>query len=450
MLTVSYTGLVNGDLAPATAATATTTATSSSAVGLYAITASGAADANYTITYAGGTLSVGAVDLLITADNKSKAYGASLPVLTVSYTGLVNGDLAPATAATATTTATSSSAVGLYAITASGAADANYTITYAGGTLSVGAVDLLITADNKSKAYGASLPVLTVSYTGLVNGDLAPATAATATTTATSSSAVGLYAITASGAADANYTITYAGGTLSVGAVDLLITADNKSKAYGASLPVLTVSYTGLVNGDLAPATAATATTTATSSSAVGLYAITASGAADANYTITYAGGTLSVGAVDLLITADNKSKAYGASLPVLTVSYTGLVNGDLAPATAATATTTATSSSAVGLYAITASGAADANYTITYAGGTLSVGAVDLLITADNKSKAYGASLPVLTVSYTGLVNGDLAPATAATATTTATSSSAVGLTPSPLRGLPMPTIPSPMPGAP
>ncbi|MBP6180605.1 MBG domain-containing protein, partial [Flavobacterium sp.] len=204
--------------------------------------------------------------LLITAENKTKAYGAELPTLTVSYTGLVNDDLAPFTVPTISTTATPSSSFGTYPITASGAIDANYDITYAAGTLSVTAVPLLITAENKTKAYGAELPTLTVSYTGLVNDDLAPFTVPTISTTATASSFFGTYPITALGAIDANYDITYAAGTLSVTAVPLLITTENKTKAYGAELPTLTVSYTGLVNDDLAPFTVPTISTTATAS----------------------------------------------------------------------------------------------------------------------------------------------------------------------------------------
>ena len=115
----------------------TTTGTANSAVGSYPITASGAADANYTITYVPGTLAVNPVGLTITADNQSKAYGAALPALTVSYSGWVNGDTASSltTPPVVTTTGTASSAVGTYSITASGAADANYTITYVAGTL---------------------------------------------------------------------------------------------------------------------------------------------------------------------------------------------------------------------------------------------------------------------------------------------------------------------------
>ena len=63
-----------------------------------------------------------------------------------------------------------------------------------------------------------------------------------------------------------------------------------------------------------------------------------------------------------------------------------------------------------VGSYAITASGAVDANYTISYVAGTLTVTPVALTITANNASKLYGAALPTLSATYSGFVNGDSA----------------------------------------
>ena len=88
------------------------------------------------------------------------------------------------------------------------------------------------------------------------------------------------------------------------------------------------------------------------------------------------------------MITAEDKTKAYGAALPSLTVTYTGLVNGNAAPATLPSITTTATTSSPFGTYPITALGATDPNYTISYIAGTLSVtpATVSPVITANNK----------------------------------------------------------------
>src|SRR6185503_15482578 len=107
-----------------------------------------------------------------------------------------------------------------------------------------------------------------------------------------------------------------------------------------------------------------------------GTYPITASGAVSANYTIGYVGGTLTVAPAVLTVTANNKTKTYGAANPALTVSYSGFVNGDTAASLTAppAVTTTATPGSGVGSYPITASGAASANYTIGYVAGTLTV----------------------------------------------------------------------------
>ena len=159
----------------------------------------------------------------------------------------------------------------------------------------------------------------------------------------------------------------------------MTITADNQTKVYGAALPTLTASYSGFVNGDTAASltTPPTLSTTATASSHVAgsPYAITASGAVDPDYTISYAAGTLTVTPAPLTITANNQTKVYGAALPTLTASYSGFVNGDTAASltTQPTLTTTATASSHVAgsPYAITASGAVDPDYTISYAAGT-------------------------------------------------------------------------------
>ena len=150
-------------------------------------------------------------------------------------------------------------------------------------------------------------------------------------------------------------------------------------------------------------------------------YSITASGAVDGDYSISYVAGSLTVTPVALIITANDQTKVYGAALPTLTASYSGLVNGDTSASltTQPVLTTTATASSHVSgnPYSITASGAVDSDYTISYVAGTLTVTAAPLTITANNQSKTYGAAVPALTASYTGFVNGD----TAASLTTSA-----------------------------
>ncbi|MFH6951184.1 MBG domain-containing protein, partial [Flavobacterium sp. FlaQc-51] len=442
-LTATYTGFVNGDTVASltTPATISTIADATSPVGTYPIRASGAVSANYTIAYTDGILTVNPATLTVTADAQTKIYGDSNPTLTASYSGFVNGDTVASltTPATITTIADATSPVGTYPITASGAVNANYTIAYVDGTLTVTVATLTITADAQTKAYGSVNPTLTASYTGFVNGDTAATltTAATITTTADATSPVGTYPITASGALNPNYTIAYVDGTLTVTAATLTITADAQSKIYGDSNPTLTASYSGFVNGDTATSltTPPTIATIADATSPVGTYTITASGAVNPNYTIAYVDGILTVTAATLTITADSQTKTYGSANPTLTASYSGFVNGDTATSltTPPTITTIADATSPVGTYTITASGAVNTNYTIAYVDGILTVTAAILTVTADDQSKDFGEAIPTLTASYTGFVNGDTVAnlTTLATVTTTANAASLVGTYP-------------------
>jgi gliding motility-associated-like protein len=383
-LTATYSGFVNGDNVSSltTAAFVSTTATAASPANSYPITASGAVDNNYAITYVAGTLTIGQAALTITADNQSSTYGQNIPILTATYSGFVNGDNASSltTAATLSTTATSASPANTYPITASGAVDNNYAITYVGGTLTIGQAPLTITANNQSSTYGQNIPILTASYTGFVNGDSQSSltTLPTLATTATASSPVNTYPITASGAVDNNYVISYVAGMLTIGHATLTITADNQSSTYGGTIPALTASYIGFVNGDTQASltTQPTIATTATTGAAAGNYPITASGAVIPNYTIVYVQGTLSVAKALLTITADNKSRLYGVANPALTATYSGFVNGDSESSLTILPTlkVKASATTLPGNYPITPSGATAANYSFSYVKGTLTI----------------------------------------------------------------------------
>jgi hypothetical protein len=145
---------------------------------------------------------------------------------------------------------------------------------------------------------------------------------------------------------------------------------------YGAPLPTLTATFSGLVNGDTAgDISGLSLSTTATAASNVGDYPITASGATSNNYTISFAPGTLGVTPAPLNIIADNKARDPETANPLLTAQYIGLVNGDRpSNVPGLMLTTTATTDSPVGTYPIELSGATDSNYSITFTDGTLLV----------------------------------------------------------------------------
>jgi hypothetical protein len=423
-LGVTYTGFVNSDNASSltTQPTVSTTATSASSAGNYPITAAGAVDANYTITYQPGTLTVGKAPLTVTADNQSMPLGGPLPTLTVTYAGFVNGDNASSLnpQPMVTTTATATSPAGTYPITPHGGNSPNYTLTYVNGTLTVGQAVLTITANPAGSVYGAPLVApgsLTVSYSGFVNGD-GPGSLTvkpTVTNAATPGAPVGSYTLTPGGAVDPNYVIQYVNGSYTISPATLTIIGNNASMTYGGTLPSLSVSYTGFVNGDNASSltTQPTVSTTATPASPAGTYPITATGAADPNYTFTYQAGTMTVGKATLTVTADNKAMALGGPLPPLTITYGGFVNGDNASSltTQPTISTTATAASPAGSYPITVHGGSSPNYLFSYTSGILTVGQAVLTITANPAGSIYGAPLVPggsLTVSYSGFVNGD------------------------------------------
>ena len=219
---------------------------------------------------------------------------------------------------------------------------------------------------------------------------------------------------------------TASGAVETINAATLLVTADSgKTMVYGASsLPMLTDTITGYVNGENATSAgvtgSATLGTNATvyngtpgSGSAVGSYTTTAAAnnLAAPNYIFSYANtvGGLTVTPAVLTVTANNQSRAYGASNPSFTETVSGYANGDTSSVLSGSAlgSSTASATTGVGSYTITGSAGSltASNYTFTPVNGTLQIGAATLLVTADSgKTMVYGASsLPMLTDTITG-----------------------------------------------
>jgi hypothetical protein len=165
----------------------------------------------------------------------------------------------------------------------------------------------------------------------------------------------------------------------------LTVTANAASMTYGGSLPMLTASYSGFVNGDGQGVLSGSPslTTTATSGSPVGPYPIMAAQGtlSAANYTFTFVNGTLTINQAVLTVTAKN-----GDGIGVLSGSPS--------------LTTTAPQNPPVGTYPIIAAqGTLSAqNYTFTFASGTLTVTPVTAQIT----SPAKGSRLTGTTVTFT------------------------------------------------
>jgi len=374
----------------------------------------------------GGTLLVSGKSLVITAADRTKVYGSPASFLGSEFTtaGLINGDTVTSVTL-ASTGAAATAGVSTYAITPSaalGSGLSNYSITYTSGTLSVTPKSLVVTANDLSKTYGNVLASSgsSVTATGLVNSD--SVTSVTLTSLGSPVTAVvGSYSLVPSAAVGSglgNYTISYTAGTLSVTARALVVTASDGSKTYGNSGAFLGTEFTtsGLVNSDTVTSVTLASSGTAITAT-VGSYAITPSvavGTGLANYSITYTAGQLTVGTRPLSILASNRTKTYGAPVSFAGTEFTtvGLANSD-AVTSVSLSSVGSSLTAAVGTYDIvpaSAVGTGLANYSITYNVGTLTVDPKALLLTANNRTRTYGAPLSFLGTEFTasGLVNSD------------------------------------------
>lgn len=240
------------------------------------------------------------------------------------------------------------------------------------------------------------------------------------------------YTISFAYAGDSGFNPASGTSSLTVTPAPLTITADDKTMTYGGVLPTLTATFSGLVNGDTpaifnAPPNQPPVIATVPASSHAGSYAITVSGASNPNYTITFKNGTLTIDPALLTIRADDQIITAGQDLPVLTASYLGLVNGDT-PATflvnpnVPPTLSTVAAHSPPGHYPITPGGAVDADYTISYQDGTLTilapVNAPGMLVLLDPTSQGALADSGQGQITVAGSVVIDSSNVSAATIT--------------------------------
>ncbi len=379
--TATATGLETGDVTSVTVTGAQTN------VGSYTATASGLSNTNYKLpSSATQEFAITAKALTISAEAKSKTYGANDPPLTFTQSGLVAGD-----AITGSLSRDAGENIGTYTINQNNlTAGNNYTITYNSALLTITVATATVTADAKSKTYGAADPALTATVTGLKNGDAANVISYTISRAAGEN--VGTWTITPAGeATQGNYNVTYVPANLTINKKALTITADDKSKTYGEADPTLTVSYDGFIDGESNTNLTTQPTVTRAAGNDVGTYTITASGAASGNYDISYVQGTLTINPKGIIITAENKSKIYGEDDPAFTYTVIGLEEGD---AITTPPTFAREAGNIVGTYAITPSAAVAGNYSITYVNGTLTINPAPITLKAKDQTIPQGGSI--------------------------------------------------------
>jgi hypothetical protein len=371
------------------------------------VSASFAGDTNYGASSGSGDLTVAKALLKITASDRTKTYGDTVTFAGTEFTpsGLVNSDSVNSVSLSSTG-AGATATVGDYAIVASAAQGTglgNYTISYVDGKLSVSPRALTITADAKTKTYGDPDPALTYQVTSgnLVNGD-----SFTGALTRVAGENVGTYAVQQGTLTlSSNYALTYAGANLQITARPITVTADAKTKVYGAPDPALTYQITSgnLVNGD-----SFSGALTRVAGENVGTYAIQQGTLAlSSNYALTYAGAKLTIGQRSVTVTADAKTKTYGATDPALTYQITSgnLVNGD-----SFSGALTRLAGENVGTYAITQGTLAlSSNYALTYVGANLTINKANPQVTVAGGTFNYDGQAHPATGTVTGVFNENL-----------------------------------------
>jgi hypothetical protein len=195
---------------------------------------------------------------------------------------------------------------------------------------------------------------------------------ATNTATLTLSPSSGSHAYTADYSGDSNFSPSSSATLVqTVNPAPLLVTADSASRAYGLPNPGFTSSFSGFVAGETLATSGVTGTASLTTTAVItnppGSYAITAGAGslAAANYTFTFADGTLTIVKASQAISfAPLADKTYGDPAFAVTANSSSGLPVTLSvlsgPATIAGSTVTLTGS---GTVIIRASQAGDANF---------------------------------------------------------------------------------------
>jgi MBG domain (YGX type)/YDG domain len=353
---------------------------------LSSMTLTGSSASNYTLIQPILSASITPKELLITARDVSKVYGANYEFIRTNpgdfiVEGLISTDYVDGITLTSNGSPTFATLSGSpYLIlpgNATGRGLNNYKINYKTGKLAISKALLVVIADNKSKIYGTANPSLTFGYYGWASGTEPITTAPNINTLVSFNSPVGSYegAITVSGGSAENYSFCYIPGNMTVTKANQFIVFEQipvmtfgdgsftLSASASSGLPVLFSSSNpsvATVSGSTLKITGAGSCNISASQLGNEFY--------EAAETVTRAH---LINTATLTIAADSVTRIYGSPNPLLTYTCFGWKNGDNESALIVQPIVQLIISgkSNVGLYnnAITISGAVCYNYRFSY-----------------------------------------------------------------------------------
>lgn len=353
----------------------------------------------------------------LTWGTNALTYNATAQAPTATVSNVAEGDNV-----TVTVTGAQTNVGDNYTATAIALSDANYKLPAEGltCTFTISSATLTVEAMPQTKVYGDADPALTYTATGLLGSD-----AITGALVRTEGNNVGEYDISQGTlAASNNYTIAFTGAKFTITKATLAITADDKSKIYGATDPELTYTVAGLKYEDTKESVLSGALARATGEQ-VGVYAINqGSLTSGINYAISYTGANLTITKVGLTITANNNTITYGDAPAGNGITCEGFVNSETASVLSGTVGydfSYKQFDNVGNTYTITPKGLTSDNYDITFVAGTLTVNPKKVGLTWDATTFEYDGSAHAPTATATGWVHNDAISVTVTGAQTNA-----------------------------
>jgi uncharacterized repeat protein (TIGR02543 family) len=365
-----------------------------------------ATNPNYEDSFGSATVTITAKPVKVTAENKSKIYGADDPELTATVAGTLGTDTV-----TYTLSRAQGENVGTYAITPTGeAVQGNYAVTYVAGSLEItkgAAKDNAVTATPYKDVYDANAHTITASAEQDSSTLYYSTDNATWSTTAPTWTDVTEAQTVYVKATNPNYEDSFGSATVTITAKPVKVTAENKSKIYGADDPELTATVAGTLGTDTV-----TYTLSRAQGENVGTYAITPTGeAVQGNYAVTYVAGSLEItkgAAKDNAVTATPYKDVYDANAHTITASAEQDSSTLYYSTDNATWSTTAPTWTDVTEAQTVYVKATNPNYEDSFGSATVTITAKPVKVTAENKSKIYGADDPELTATVAGTLGTD------------------------------------------
>ena len=383
------------------------------------LTVTGTDSGNYTPSMTVGTANITPRPLTVIVTGVNKVYdGLTTATVTLSDNRVV-GDLLSASYANAgfaDKTVGGGKPVSVSGIAIAGADAGNYSFnTTASTTADITLRPLTVSAIGANKVYDGSTTATVTLSDNRVAGDVlttSSSSASFADKTAGTGKAVSLSGIAISGADATNYslTATTASTTADITPRPLTVSTTGVNKVYdGSTTATVTLSDNRVAADVLSTsyASASFADKTVGTAKAVTVSGIAIAGTDAGNYslTATAASTTANITPKPATVTAGGGTKGHGTPDPAISASATGFL-----PADGVTVSATRAVGESVGSYVTSAiaSGAALANYGVTYVTGTFTITKASLTVVANDKTRSHTAPNPVFDGRVTGVAAGD------------------------------------------